>query len=87
VWRRNQIVSARRNLLVGNATDESQTKLVLISVSSVLICGVNEFIHARADATASRKASRSARGVRVRVRAEGVDYFFCAEEQTERGGL
>src|SRR4029077_9403490 len=87
VWRRYQIASARRNLLIGNATDESQTKLVLISVASVLICGVNEFIHARAYSRASGKASRFARGVWVRVRAERVDNFFCAEEQAERGGL
>src|SRR6476620_12800866 len=62
-------------------------ELVLICVSSVLICGVNEFIHARADATASGKASRFARGVRVRVHAEGVDHSFCAKEQAKRGGL
>src|SRR6266436_7302043 len=93
--RRYQLNRRRRNLADWKATDAQTNtdfsswiaELVLMCVSSVLICGVNEFIHARADATASGKASRFARGVGVRVRAEGVDDFFCAEEQAERGRL
>src|SRR5712675_3120936 len=90
--RRYQLNRRRRNLADWKATDAHRLTRIfrtgllnsLICVSSVLICGVNDLIHARADATGSGKASRFARGVRVRVRAEGVDNFFCAEEQAER---
>src|SRR5882724_5967782 len=92
--RRYQLNRRRRNLADWKATDAQRLTRIFragllnsFCVSSVLICGVNDFIHARADATANGKASRFARGVRVRVRAEGMDDFFCAEEQAERGRL
>ena len=87
---RYQLNRRRPNLADWKATDAHRltrifsswiAELVLICVSSVLICGVNEFIHARAYSRASEKASQFARGVRVRVRAEGVDNFFAQKNK------